>query len=190
MSYQRAPGETVYLSCAETAKHVRNALKLAFPGVKFSVRSSNYSGGASIDVRWKDGPLTKAVESVAKAFEGKTFDGMIDMATGVEAYVDSSGRVVGHSTHGTEGSKGVIPAFDDAPPNASRVHFGADYVFCQRDMSPETERAVKERVCKRFGLEPTIIDTPAWDTTRIGNDYLDTWKWRETSGYYDNETGV
>lgn len=34
-----------YLSCAETAKLVRQALKEAFPGVKFGVRSSTYSGG-------------------------------------------------------------------------------------------------------------------------------------------------
>ena len=38
-----------YLTCAETAKLVRSALKAAFPGVKFSVCSSTYSGGASID---------------------------------------------------------------------------------------------------------------------------------------------
>lgn len=36
-----------YLSCAETAKLLRQALKESFPGVKFSVRSSVYSGGAN-----------------------------------------------------------------------------------------------------------------------------------------------
>ena len=50
-----------YLSCAETAKLVRAALKKAFPGVKFSVKSSVYSMGASIRVGWTDGPVTKAV---------------------------------------------------------------------------------------------------------------------------------
>jgi hypothetical protein len=39
---------TQYLSCAETAKLVRAALKESFPGVKFSVKSSTYAGGASI----------------------------------------------------------------------------------------------------------------------------------------------
>ena len=51
--------ETKYLSCAETAKLVRTALKKNFPGVKFSVRSSVYSGGASIDVSWMLGLLLK-----------------------------------------------------------------------------------------------------------------------------------
>ena len=41
---------TKYFTCAETAKLIRQSLKEAFPGVKFSVRSSTYSGGASIDV--------------------------------------------------------------------------------------------------------------------------------------------
>jgi hypothetical protein len=48
--------ESQYLSCAETAKLVRKVLKTAFQGVKFSVRSDTYSGGASIDIRWTDGP--------------------------------------------------------------------------------------------------------------------------------------
>lgn len=41
---------TKYLSCAETAKLIRQALKEAFPDMKFGVRSKTYSGGASIDV--------------------------------------------------------------------------------------------------------------------------------------------
>lgn len=43
-----------YISCADTAKLIRQAIKEAFPGVKFSVRSSVYSGGASITVEWLD----------------------------------------------------------------------------------------------------------------------------------------
>ncbi len=41
-----------YLSCAETAKMIRQVLKESFPGVKFSVKSSTYSMGASITVRY------------------------------------------------------------------------------------------------------------------------------------------
>lgn len=70
--------ERKYLSCAETAKLVRQALKESFPGVKFSVRSDSYSGGASIDVRWEDGPTGKQVDEILGAFEGAYFDGMID----------------------------------------------------------------------------------------------------------------
>jgi hypothetical protein len=41
-----------YLSAAETAVLVRAELKAAFPGVKFSVKTHTYAGGASIDVRY------------------------------------------------------------------------------------------------------------------------------------------
>lgn len=34
-----------YISCKDTAVMMRKALKEAFPGVKFSVRSDVYSGG-------------------------------------------------------------------------------------------------------------------------------------------------
>ena len=41
---------TQYYSVKDTAKLVRQALKEAFPGVKFGVRCSSYAGGASIGV--------------------------------------------------------------------------------------------------------------------------------------------
>lgn len=95
-----------YLSCAETAKLIRAALKESFPGVKFSVKSNVYSGGASIDVRYQDGPAGKIVESVAEQFQGGYFDGMIDYK--------------GSCYH----------ALDGEP-----VRFGADFVFVNRESS-------------------------------------------------------
>src|SRR4051794_17392857 len=53
-----------YLSVATTAKLVRTALKTQFPRIKFTVRSRSYSGGASIDVAWTDGPCAAAVEAI------------------------------------------------------------------------------------------------------------------------------
>jgi len=67
-----------YLSCAETAALVRTALKRAFPGVRFGIRSKTYSGGASITVRWTDGPRRAAVEAIAERYAGGSFDGMTD----------------------------------------------------------------------------------------------------------------
>jgi hypothetical protein len=102
-------------SCAETAKLLRASLKATFPGVKFSVRSSTYSGGASINVRWTDGPRTFEVKAVTDRYEGATFDGMIDL----KSYKDD-----------------VLIAFDgeDTP---RLVSFGADFIFEDRDYSPE-----------------------------------------------------
>jgi hypothetical protein len=95
-----------YLSCVETATLIRQALKEAFPGVKFGVRSHDYSGGASINVVWTDGPNADQVEAVAKVFQGGYFDGMQDLKGCTFAMVD-----------------GV------------QVRFGADFVFCKRKHS-------------------------------------------------------
>ena len=70
-----------YVDVVENAKMVRTALKAAFPGVKFSVRSDRYSGGSSIDVSWTDGPTVKAVEAVTCRFRGSSFNGMDDSTT-------------------------------------------------------------------------------------------------------------
>lgn len=61
---------TEYISVKDTAKHLRVALKAAHPGVKFSVVSSSYAGGATIRVAWVDGPLETTVDLTSKAFEG------------------------------------------------------------------------------------------------------------------------
>jgi hypothetical protein len=57
---------TEYVTVAETAKLVRAALKEAFPGVKFSVRSTSYSGGSSVRAGWADGPQVAEVDKVVQ----------------------------------------------------------------------------------------------------------------------------
>src|SRR5690348_891850 len=95
-----------YIGVAETAKLVRASLKEAFPGVKFSVRSSSYAGGASIRASWIDGPTSAQVKTVTRVFEGGYFDGMIDY-------------------------KGSRYALLDGKP----VKFGADFLFEERSNS-------------------------------------------------------
>jgi Large polyvalent protein associated domain 29 len=151
---------STYLSCAETAKLVRSALKKAFPGVKFSVRSSVYSGGASIQVGWTDGPSTKAVEAVAKAYEGGGFDGMIDMAYNKDSWLMPDGSAAFASSPGTTGSMGVYAPYNHAAPapGATKVSFGADYVFCNKSWSVEAYTAAVKTVTERYGMEmPEIV---------------------------------
>lgn len=105
--------ETVWYSCAETAQRLRAALREAFPGVKFSVRSKTYSGGASISVTYTDGPVQKAVERVTKRFEGADFDGMIDLKTDKRHTVDGQA-----------------------------VQYGADYVFVNREFSNDAKTLI------------------------------------------------
>lgn len=112
---------TKYFTCAETAKLIRKALKEAFPGVKFSVKSHTYSGGASINVSWTDGPNADQVEAVAGHFKAAYFDGSIDYK--------------GSIYHMMEGQS---------------VHFGADFIFCERQYSDAAIIAAIEAVYRRF----------------------------------------
>jgi hypothetical protein len=110
-----------YLSCAETAKLVRQSLKEAFPDVKFSVKSHTYSMGASIDVRWLDGPNEQQVESVVGRFEASYFDGSIDY-------------------------KGAIYHMMDG----KQIRFGADSVRCGRENSDSAVQRAIDRVFRRL----------------------------------------
>lgn len=147
--------DTVYLSTADTAKLIRTALRAAFPGVTFRVRSKVYSGGSSITVRWTDGPSPRAVKAITDPFSGKDFDGMIDMSFYVTAIVDARGRIVGHKSPGSSGSGGTYDPVDDPiPPGGRLVHFGADYVFTERALSPAI-RSASDAILRKRGYDPT-----------------------------------
>jgi hypothetical protein len=149
--------QPTYLSCAETAKLLRNALKEAFPGIKFGVRSSVYSGGASIDVTWTDGPRSADVDELAKRFAGSTFDGMTDMKSSVKRTLDG------------------IP-----------TRFAADFVFCTQALSAGRPAAtlaalgeltdgerdllrVRLGVQLAYGCGETWERTHAWDRQAIAD---------------------
>jgi hypothetical protein len=82
-------------STKETAQAIRAALKKAFPGVKFSVRTSYASMTSSTDIRWTDGPTQPEVERVTGNFTSRGFDGMTDCTTYHSQIVD--GRKVQYS---------------------------------------------------------------------------------------------
>ena len=63
------------------AENIRRELKRAFPGIKFSVRSSVYSGGDSINIGWVDGPTAAAVDRISDKYEAGKFNGMDDSYT-------------------------------------------------------------------------------------------------------------
>ena len=61
------------------AKNIRIELKAAFPGVKFSVKSSRFSMGDSIDVSWIDGPNAAQVDAIIDRYQAGSFNGMEDL---------------------------------------------------------------------------------------------------------------
>jgi hypothetical protein len=120
-----------YFSCPETAKLVRAALKESFPGIKFSVKSSVYSGGASIRVSYFDGPSEQQVKNVVGVFEGAYFDGMTDFK--------------GYNYNSLDGQE---------------VHFGADYIFVERKFSVAYLEILVDQAAAYLGFaKPAVIDT-------------------------------
>ena len=153
-----------YLTCAETAKLVRKALKHKFPGVKFSVRSSTYSGGASIRVGWVDGPISKDVERIAGSFSGADFDGMVDLKTYSQHWLNPDGSV---TTAHAGGGGSTIPEYIGSPlhPRAELVSFGADYVFSQRTISDTWRTEILAEFSSVIGRE--IGDPSDWGIWQV-----------------------
>lgn len=169
------------VSCADTAKLVRKALRQTFPGAVFRVRSHTYSGGASIDVEWFDGPTEDQVNRIIKPLEGANFDGTIDLETHNDHWLSPDGSVtlaranVGHSYE--------RPELYAAPgPGAELVHFGADYVFAQRHYSTGFLSRVVADVCARRGWEPVqVLDVNGYAYPAQCTEEQKAAIWREVS---------
>lgn len=110
-----------YISLKDTNSLIRKALKESFPSVKFSIRGKSYSGGASTTIRWTDGPNVDQVKHLISAFEAAYFDGMIDYKGSRYALLDGEA-----------------------------VHFGADFLFCERDHSPDFELRMVKRISAQW----------------------------------------
>lgn len=136
-----------FVSVTDTAKLIRAQLKAKFPATKFSVRSDKYAGGASIDISWTDGPTGKDVEAITAAFAGAGFDGMIDLRYSKDSFLLPDGSAQSAGTRGTADAGGSDPKEHRMMPavaGVERVHFGADYVFCRRDLSPAFRSNVRQ----------------------------------------------
>jgi len=142
-----------FVSCTDTAKLIRKALKARFPSQKFSVRSDQYSGGASIDVSWTDGPTEKLVESIVGRFAGSTFDGMQDLKEYHHSEVTTELRML------AKRAKVELPG--------DPVHFGADFVFTRRKFTP----SFLERVIAEIGERFHTPDRPTVDDFEQGRAY-------------------
>lgn len=152
-----------YLTCAETAKLVRKALKGNFPNTKFSVRSHNYAGGASIDIRWIDGPTTKEVHKVTDPYSSKDFDASIDLACHWKSWLMPDGTATTAQGSGTVGSLGFIPRIDNPKPHddAELVSFGADYIHSDRNFSVAFLTRIAAKITAHYRLPmPKVYADP------------------------------
>jgi len=156
--------DKTYLTCAETAKLVRKALKAEFPKCKFYVRSSTYSGGASIDIHWIDGPTTKQVDSTVNPYKGAGFDGMVDLKFYYDTWLmpDGSAKIAK-----CNGSGCTFESWETEKPHpdAKRVSMGADFIHTNRHHSRELVERVGQMVHEEYGWDiPNIVDHNAYLT--------------------------
>ena len=114
---------TVYVSATDTAKLVRTALKEKFPATKFSVRTTKYAGGASLDVNWTGGPTTPKVDAVVKNFEGTE--------------PDASGDFTDPVIH---------------EKNGQRIHYGARHILTMRMITQASYDVIKAEVLASLGM--------------------------------------
>ena len=135
-----------FIDVVEVARLVRQSLKKNFQDVQFSVRSSRYAGGASIDVRWKEGPQKDEVRAKVRQYEGSRTDGDYSPRP-VYHYLRPDGEALVAHNPASNAVGASEPQGEDnralgrlMPPDIELVHFGADYVFCYRESS-EAEAA-------------------------------------------------
>lgn len=58
----------------EVAANLRKELKKTFPGIKFSVRYSSFSGGDDITVKYTDGPHLDIIKAIARKYQDHDSD--------------------------------------------------------------------------------------------------------------------
>jgi hypothetical protein len=161
-----------YISCADTAKLVRAALKHTFTTTQFSVRSKTYSGGASITVEWTDGPTSGEVERVTGQFNGADFDGTIDLKIGNSSWLMPDGTAMLARSYGTVGSLGIIPAQATGKPDpaARLVRFAADFIFATRHYTAAFLEPIAQQIGSLYGMPASRIAVDAFGAHAV-TDY-------------------
>jgi hypothetical protein len=143
--------ERRWVDTAEAAKMIRVALKRAFPGVKFSVRSDRYAGGSSVSIGWTDGPTDEAVTAVTRGFAGNRFDGMDDLQYGADSWHCVQHGACVARTYGT-GDDRSGPVNERCCEQAESVHFACGYVPTRRTLSPEFRADLQAQIAKDYGV--------------------------------------
>lgn len=138
---------TKYISHAETNKLIRETLKVEFPGVKFKVKIQ----GGITHINYEAPILAKDVTAVVSIFEGRSFDGMQDLATPNFVY--------------TEGEE---------------IHYGADYISVSRHISIEEQIQYADYLIKHYSWQDTKgnrVEHPGYTikTTKYGERMEADW---------------
>ena len=155
------------LKAAEGSKLLKATLAREFPGTKFSVRMSRGTAYGSIDIRYENGPSFEDVDAIASGFEGKSFDGSIDLEYHKEtSYCPVHGaRFAG--TTGTAGSMGhVTPTGLPELGETSTLccekgylcDFGLGYIHVQRELTVEAQAFLVDAFNTRQGHQELVME--------------------------------
>ena len=178
-------GGMTYLTCAETAKLLRKALKKSFPGVKFSVRSDRNS----IRIEYLDGPAKSEVTKLANGYEGAGFDGMIDLKYYNNHAVNEDGDVILVSSNGTENSGGSVPEMEEAelPEGYDKVSLGSHYVTVNKNYSVELAKEAAKEASEYYGFDLALVEVK--ESEYDGHAWINSEKLLASEGY-SNEARI
>jgi hypothetical protein len=139
-----------YMSAPAVAALLRQCLKEAFPGVRFSVRSDR-----CLRVTWTDGPSRKQVERIAGTFAGSYFDGMIDYEGSIY-----------HSFDGQKVRFGCSFVFCERTMSAEALTIGAEALAAEYTGTNQAPATIEP---PRFdGWSPTVTANPDFPGACVG----------------------
>lgn len=140
---------TRYITTKETATLVRQALKAAFPGVKFSVRMGTGTGSAWLSVTWTDGPTDSQVTPLVDRYAGSVWNANND-----DSYVQNPSTLM---------------AFADSEL-PEEVHFVVSGINTHRVMSETAKDGVIARIVKALDGREFTAQNMEW--LEVGDVYV------------------
>jgi len=105
---------------AMVANAIKTELKQEFPKIKFRVKSSNFAGGNSVDVRYVNGPAYNKVATIAEKFVSGHFDGMTDSYVYRKNRLEISAKFISVDRE-------ISPAVLEKMKSAVLAYYNSDY---------------------------------------------------------------
>jgi hypothetical protein len=128
------PGKSVW---AAGAANLRKHLKWAFPDVKFSVKSSSFANGCSIDIAWTDGPISTEVAKIAESYSYRYSHEAFSSVFGGAKYIGTNRTISDEAFSRVAAEMGW--------PEASRDHKFSGFTGCEIDTGEVIQRECWQR---------------------------------------------
>lgn len=139
---------------ARAAGQIKGVLKKEFPTVKFSVKSSNFANGNSVDVRWNLGPTTDQVDKHIRQYQYGHFDGMIDMYENSNSRSDIPQAKFVHSQRDYMTDEEI-----EVSKNNAKFHWRDPRCRSMYDEGKTLYHIIAQDLCKAMGIEYKGLDT-------------------------------